>query len=165
MRILVGFMYFSASRAENLIHGRLRPVKLLSGGPCPAATRIFPPGPARPADRATGNQAARNGPRFPHLYTTLHHHQPPHCSLFTFTFSYFVEEVEWRGSIRARAGISYLGSLREKQGSERAPSRILSSSLSTRRHDTEHTCTSIIYLNPIPNFLQFSRKLPVFPLC
>jgi hypothetical protein len=26
MRIFVGFMYFSASRADNFFHGRLRPV-------------------------------------------------------------------------------------------------------------------------------------------
>ncbi len=57
--MLVGFMYFLASRAENFIHGRLRAVRLLSGGPCPPGTRIFPLGPARPAGRVTGNRAAR----------------------------------------------------------------------------------------------------------
>ncbi len=58
MRILLGFLCFSVSRAENFIHGRLRPIWLLSG-----RVNIS----ARLAARATGNRAARNGPRAPHL--------------------------------------------------------------------------------------------------
>jgi hypothetical protein len=54
-------MYFAASRADNFIHGRLRPVRLLP----PARNKKIS---ARPAVRATGNRAARNGPRAPHLY-------------------------------------------------------------------------------------------------
>ncbi len=63
MRVLVGFMYFSVLRAENLIHGRLRPVRLLSGGPCPPVNRIFPPGPARTwaGLRATGPPVTAGG--------------------------------------------------------------------------------------------------------
>ncbi len=61
-------MYFSVSRAENFIHGRLRPARLLSGGPCRAHPQLEYFRPAQPADRATGIRAARNGPRATPLY-------------------------------------------------------------------------------------------------
>jgi hypothetical protein len=87
-------MYFSASRAENFIHGRLRPVRILSGGPCLPATRIFPPDSARPAGRATGNRAARNGPRTTHLYPR---HSILHNYTYAYMYTYFTCQKDRRG--------------------------------------------------------------------
>jgi hypothetical protein len=57
MKLLVGFLYFSASRAAAAR-------KVFVGRPVPVRNKSIS---ARPAGRATGRQAARNGPRAPHL--------------------------------------------------------------------------------------------------
>jgi hypothetical protein len=54
-------MYFLASRADNFIHGRLRPVPVVP----PEYFRLGREGYGQP------NRAARNGPRPPHLYPIL----------------------------------------------------------------------------------------------